>query len=143
MTNAPPKKRPWFQLHLSSCVVLMILAGAIVGANCLGRKGYAENADGSERLVYTYRTYGWPWDVWTEFTDVERFENGRFIRSIDRYEAATKPGTSALNNPWGKIAARALKNALVGLSILAVTALACEWIIRRRERARAAQEPAP
>ena len=33
MTDATPKKRAWFQLHLSKCVVLMFVAGAIMFLN--------------------------------------------------------------------------------------------------------------
>lgn len=31
MTNAPPKKRHWFQLHLSTCVVLLAFVSAVSG----------------------------------------------------------------------------------------------------------------
>jgi uncharacterized membrane protein len=34
MTDAP-KKRPWFQFHLSTAVVLMVMAGGLLGANLL------------------------------------------------------------------------------------------------------------
>lgn len=34
MTSAP-RGRPWFQLHLGTCVVLMLVAGAFVGANVI------------------------------------------------------------------------------------------------------------
>ncbi len=30
MTDFPPKPRPRLQLHLSTCVVLMVVAGALV-----------------------------------------------------------------------------------------------------------------
>ena len=33
MTDAPPKRRPRFQLHISTCVVLMFVAGIVVYAN--------------------------------------------------------------------------------------------------------------
>lgn len=33
MTTELPKKRPWFRLHLSTCVMLMVVAGALVWAN--------------------------------------------------------------------------------------------------------------
>lgn len=30
MTDSPPKRRPWFQFHLSTCVVLLVVAGVLV-----------------------------------------------------------------------------------------------------------------
>ncbi|MCK6472592.1 MAG: hypothetical protein L6R28_12680 [Planctomycetes bacterium] len=102
MTDAPPKKRPWFQLHLSTCVVLMFIAGALVGINI-----------GTYHSIGRYEVYGFPQDAW--------------IPDIGKDQQTFNPpffGPSPYGIAW---------NAAFAVAILAAT----------RERARAAQEPAP
>ena len=61
------KKRPWFQIHLSTAIVLMFVAGGLMWANIGGRK---QNVPchlffncGDE--VFT--SYGWPLVVYRNF----------------------------------------------------------------------------
>ena len=58
--NETPKKRPWLQLHLSTAIVLMFVAGGIIGANVNGLRGkfIVEGFDGQNAEVTQVR--GWP-----------------------------------------------------------------------------------
>lgn len=129
----PPKKRPWFQLHLSTCVVLMVVAGVLVWANTLDRYhgqavtwGLLDNDDVLAQPEY----YGWP------KTAVVR---NIFFKLTASKEVVNLPQMSSTHflYPGGLI------NALVVLGILSGTCFVFESTLRRRERKRAAQEPAP
>jgi len=109
------KKRPWFQLHLSTCVVMMVVACALLWANL--------------RLPQTDQRWlelGWPqplligkdWIVLKELSI-----------SFDARE---------LDIPWflnGNILFHwVLPNLLVALGILVIIAFVAEWIIRKKKR---------
>ena len=59
MTDNNPKRRAWFQLHLSTCVVLMIVAGALVWVNVVARYGQFP-IDRPYSGAEIYLVYGWP-----------------------------------------------------------------------------------
>ena len=52
MNGDAPRKRPWFQIHLSTAVVLMVVAGGLVWANVALKSIYG-----------IYDSYGWPFDA--------------------------------------------------------------------------------
>lgn len=58
MMDEKPKRRPWFQLHLSTCVVLMVVAGAYVGANTLKRETLTPIVTSQARVGRETRTNG-------------------------------------------------------------------------------------
>jgi hypothetical protein len=101
MSNTP---RGWLQLHLSTCVVLMFVAGGLIGANSHGKIDRWSDAYSS---VIT-REWGWPCSY-----RLEREFNNRNPYLAWDYQSIC----------W---------NILAGLAILAAVALACEWWIRRR-----------
>ena len=105
MSNAP-KKRPWFQLHLSTCVVLMFVAGGLMWANWINRGEFDSAMQG-----HCIRSYGFPgrWFGIVVFGD----------RTID------------VVNPFSVVF-----NASFALLTTAATAAVLEVFIRRRERRR-------
>lgn len=124
MNDAPPKKRPWFQLHLSTCIVLMFVAGMLIWLNVTPR----------ERSL-----------VWI-------LENGRMERFMDDrsgLEGWTGRGWPATfqailpdeTTKWS--GEGVVQDLAVVMAIIGLAGSGCEYLIRRRERKRAAQEPAP
>ena len=108
------------QLHLSTCIVLMFVAGGLVWANFQAR----ENAPTLRHPLghasfLPYPEYGWPT---TCCNDPLAFEDPRAQVFVSR------PNWS----PWNLAI-----NLATALAILAAVAFACEWLIRRRAQQRA------
>lgn len=62
-----PKQRPLFQLHLSTCVVLMLVTGGLLGLNLYQRGPYALTITTSQALPAEYEVAmfcGWPLPFW-------------------------------------------------------------------------------
>ena len=118
MTNGPPKQRTRFQLHLSTCVVLMFIAAGLAWANLHAYEFWkVELSTGAGEVQSLAR--GWPAQHWVCLENDHA--NGEYI-----------------------VLGIAL-NAAIALAFLAATAFTCEVFPRRRERKRAAmaKEPAP
>jgi len=108
-TTSKAKKSSWFQVHLSTCGVLMLVAGVLVWANVYNiTLGDIPATDGTYRY-----TYGWP--IWTDYSEYSRLPSGTGIK------------------PWAAI----LCNSTVFVGLLSATAFLCEALIRRRERRKA------
>jgi hypothetical protein len=108
---AETKRRHWLQLHLATCIVLMFMAGGLVWANVTVRTwGDREGC-------------GWPKTCW------QRVREERLGMVFMSYSGPSEvPDTSR----WDKL--DLATNIGTGLGILAGTVVACEWLIRRRER---------
>jgi hypothetical protein len=115
-----PKKRRFWQLHLSTAVLLMFGAGGFLWLNSFPHRFYPW-ADMPENYFYQY---GWPTVFYTdpEPALVMGIPLGtaldRFIREVGQREVSTL---------------HVVVNVLVALPCLASLAFACEWLIRRRE----------
>jgi len=62
-----PKKRPWFQIHLSTVVILMFVAAGLVGSNC--RTIWEKNPvlqwlPIKDQSDVPNHEYGWPWKAY-------------------------------------------------------------------------------
>ena len=66
MTAEPPKRR-WFQIHLSTAIVLMFVAGGLVLSNVEKRRVDFDLGHSSEAVSYER---GWPWTIWEEEVSV-------------------------------------------------------------------------
>lgn len=60
-------KRQWFQIHISTIVVLMFVAGVLIWANVVG-----QISSGSEHI---FVRYGRPWDAVYQRTDINRISD--------------------------------------------------------------------
>ncbi|HYG78437.1 MAG TPA: hypothetical protein VEK08_25775 [Planctomycetota bacterium] len=100
-------KPRWFQLHLSTCVVLMFVAGGLLWANLVERK----QIDSDNRV---WAHLGWP--IW--FTST--FKGGWI--SIGKPERWYE-----FHSTW------LVFDVLIGLALLFTVATAIESYLRRRE----------
>ena len=106
--GAMPPRRKRFQIHLSTAMVMMLVAGALIWANITARLGLVEGKKGREWFVVSY---GWPLGAvhrvafWYE--DNEEYPPRIWV-----------PGV--------------VVDIAVALAILFAVWFFCEWLIRRR-----------
>ena len=112
----PSKRRAWFQLHLSTCVVLMVVAGVLLAlnfrdSNDLIGVAYYGNWRSIEPSVSTkeFVTRGWPKVCWVEVNGPER---------VYTY--------------WRK--KEVLIDTGVAVAVLLGALVLCEWRVRRLQR---------
>jgi hypothetical protein len=99
MSDAP-KKRPWFQFHLSTAVVMVFVAAGLLWLNTTSRCPDKK----------TYAAYGWP------------------LGAYDRYGLLNMDGRYEKAEGW--IISGLVVNVLVGLTAILVVGIVCEWQIR-------------
>jgi hypothetical protein len=116
MTEPPRRKR--FQIHLSTAIVMMFVAGGLMWANFIPARTFSRSSDWHEgQAYYAFKTYGWPcWVV------------------IVTQEVTGAPGQTVIG--WEGIDAfnkgRLAIDIAVALIILGLFRFICEWQIRRR-----------
>lgn len=116
MQNARPERR-FFQLHLSTVLVLMLLSAGLLGANLLPQVYQLGN------LNWEYQ--GWPWALKVDldydnpgFFDVFTLRRGWIAeRSVEDYWYVRLGG-----------------NIAVALGILTLAGVLLEWRLRRRDK---------
>jgi hypothetical protein len=113
-TSQPVRKRPWFQFHLSTAVILMCAAGGLLWAN-LSRSEFMyciveESPSGGSWTDCVGQAYGWPCASWY-----------------------SHPGLGSEITVEGTKICLDVASALCLLLLVAFT---LEWLIRRRERNR-------
>jgi hypothetical protein len=128
MSDPTPNRRRWFQLHLSTCVVLMFVAGGLVWANVricvrervsvvrLGQPRGASRPSGeSPEVAIPYQEFrrGWPSVFATRHIGV----------FPDEYEWPV--------DSWPGL----LFNIAIGFALLSTIAFFLEYLIRRRAAA--------
>jgi hypothetical protein len=120
--SAPVKPRRFFQIHLSTAVVLMFVAAGLLYLNLTPMpNGYlSHGVNGSGRPVSDTRAaaYGCPIPFFYLGTTTLYYSN--YPKTVSEYRDIS-PGLLALN---------VLANSL----LLAATGSACEFLLRRRER---------
>jgi hypothetical protein len=115
--------RPKLRLHLSTAIILMIVAGGLMWLNMHRRYGFPNWAPDGEQYWGTihpsnYDAYGWPAVIW-EWYNSETDEHTIFTM---RY-----PGLIII--PF-------VINFVVALAILFSVGFCCEYLIHRRREAR-------
>jgi hypothetical protein len=111
--------RTWFQIHLTTAIVLMFVAGGLLWLNMHRR--YAEflfmpdTAYWGTTFPSSYYPYGWPMGI-------ERWLN----TETEEYTILN------MHYPW-RFFFPFLINVVVGLFILFFVGRCCEWFIHRRE----------
>jgi len=124
-TDRPARR--FFQLHLSTALVLMVLAAALLGANIIEY----ENWDG----VRTTYIRGWPWKLESSFHPTA---SSGPTNTTNEFEKLTRLELIALhdlgrirflapNRTW-----RIFGNFSIALAILTATAVLLEWRLRRQ-----------
>ncbi|MCK6470943.1 MAG: hypothetical protein L6R28_04275 [Planctomycetes bacterium] len=133
MTVEKPKCRAWFQLHLSTCVVLMVVAGALVWANVEIRfegETIGLNPAGQPQKNPARRACG----------VAEKHDQGWPFNFRTSYKAQGEhPYELHIDAKWGSGAF--VMDICIAIAVLVLAAFLCEYLIRRRERMR--QDPAP
>ncbi|MCY3020040.1 MAG: hypothetical protein NTW87_13565 [Planctomycetota bacterium] len=162
MTVCNKTKRPWLQIHLSTAVILMFVAGGLLWTNCRRSckdvSGSAYTFDGP--ILSYHIEYGWPAVVrrhsimlypdpfYSSPADLSlTFEIHRGTSNPPPVAPPTAEREGEWNEelgwrlPAGYLAHRfpaswsipgLLKNGLVALAVLAAVAFLCEWPIRKR-----------
>ncbi|HLX61449.1 MAG TPA: hypothetical protein VKX17_09225 [Planctomycetota bacterium] len=142
-----PPRRARFQIHLSTAIVLMFVAGGLIWANVYGRRldgrGMAWTGLSMDRVSEqeflacekkyicwagprTYE-YGWPLGAMQTGTEVLIDSRGGTIEFC--YD---KPVDFPKSIPIMRRTGPIIYNALIALAILFAVWLLCEWLIRRR-----------
>ncbi len=142
MRADPEKKRRWFQVHLSTCIVLMFVAAGLVWLNLKARPAIEQGSidqNTKSRVGHLEKYYtrlqirGWPYEFQNFFEDT-KMQN-------DFQEALREPGEIRLPGAEGIHLAQLSLNILFALAILAATAFGCEWWVRRRGGRQQAPHP--
>jgi|SRR5579862_2975580 len=107
----PPPRRARFQIHLSTAIVLMFVAGGLIWANVNGRRILIGGP-----FIGTEQNYGWPCLITEPFT---------------RYITERRDGTWDESLPDISYSGVAVDLA-VSVAILFAVWFTCEWLIRRR-----------
>lgn len=117
-TSTVPRKRHWFQIHLSTAMVLMFVAGLFLWANVpfLRVTKRVGSVDG-RYTTYTCVKGGWP---------------------FCKVESVTQPKDSVLENSLVD-PIFICSNTATGVVLLLIVAFVCESLIRRRARAKATE----
>ncbi|MGD0091197.1 MAG: hypothetical protein ABSE73_14870 [Planctomycetota bacterium] len=121
MSEKPKKKRPWFQYHLSTAIVLMFVAGGLMWANRPYGVFIWEGMDGTT----IYEDPAGPADVWgwPSTCIINRPHDPNRIPSGALFRIESSNVQNAV-----------VCNLLTAVAILVAVAVWCEWRIRRRER---------
>ena len=86
MSDDAPKKRPWFQIHLSTAIVLMVMAGLLVWANVRPIE-VIETYTARDQPYQTIRGPGWPvyWEGTFACSSIEEAKNSYYYRGREYY----------------------------------------------------------
>ena len=122
-----PRRRARFQIHLSTAIVLMFVAGGLIWANINHRKpvaiisNYDFSGGVSDPIISNQFAIGWP-------LTFEKSEFSGWYKGNDALR-------SGVNLPLGGLHISGIPlfaDLVVALAILFATWYICEWLIRRR-----------
>lgn len=120
MTDEKHKRRPWFQLHLSTAIAVMIVGAVLIGLNACLRIQLPDNPEKE-----TFEFYGWPFPFKGRPIDDPDYAKRSILKWYDM-----GPGGYGF-----------LLDAFISITILALTAFAFEYWMRRRDRQRRSEPP--
>ena len=146
--NTPkPKRRAWFQFHLSTAIVLMFVAAGLLWLNMRARLELESHdevtAAGRPSISFkAYARVGWPYERRVLITEggfgiSERLTAAELRRCFDSEvpdELHNELRHATISHLWHS--GTVLVNLAINGAILAAVAFACEWRIRRRARSR-------
>ena len=115
------KKRRWFQIHLSTAIVLMFVAGVVLWVNLGWQHFLIAEVDGN-----VYHPVGWP------VACVQRGSEFQIVRKDEQYPDRLTVEwfeTFTLELAWKWI----VPDLAAGSGVIVLAAVLSEFIIRRRE----------
>lgn len=116
----PPVKtrRAWLRIHLSTALVLMVLAGGLVGLNVRERVELGKTVGiPAHNFTECYDRYGWPFDAIASWHFIWQLENG--VRTNTQ-------------KSWFLLENQLAADIAVFLSILFAVWFVLEWRINRQ-----------
>jgi hypothetical protein len=127
------KKRRWLQLHLSTAIVLMFVAGGLLGVNLSPRRCVYSLPEIGAGAVALTTYYGWPKVIYvsgleTEESAIQAYYAALSLKREEEYQLpyVSMDGTVSYT--------AAIINALFAVGVVVALAVACEWLLRWRER---------
>lgn len=111
MTTPPPRKR--FQIHLSTAIVMMFVAGALIWANIEKQPVQVWQLNPIDGGDFGDIYFGWP-----------------FTAAVSRLSDEYSPESQ--RNPVFFLTLFCAIDIVVAIGILFTTLFLCEWLIRRR-----------
>ncbi len=116
-------RRAWFQVHLSTAIVVMFVAGGLIGANITPHRSVNElpnRSDYSRQEVYAIAPMKWPTNEISYGWPLTAYETG-----------VASPVGGGHYRIWKWLSMTI--NIAICLVTLATFAIAAEWLLRRRE----------
>lgn len=114
----PPRRRAWFQLHLSTCVVLMFVASGLLWTNVRENK----SLEVYDNVEIHRSDRGFPLFYFTHGKVVGHYKyKDDEVKEVSHFDSS-----------------RMAANISIALGAIMLIAFACEFLRRRRERKRAA-----
>ena len=122
--------RSWLQLHLSTAIILVFVAGILLWANTRPFKFVKYDAE--TRTMY-YRWSGWP--IASQFEWQRPIAQRGVVEdvaaeSIKRWNDRIQSGVFQMFGSWSEI----LFNTLIAILILGIVAKLCEHVVEKRSR---------
>ncbi|HLX64371.1 MAG TPA: hypothetical protein VKX17_24065 [Planctomycetota bacterium] len=119
-THAEPPRHARFQIHLSTAIVLMFVAGGLMWANisCYGFYEHFPQGRELEYMHYRRRIYGFPLPAVDAWQDMEKYHGRSDVTFVP--------------NRYSCIPVFIAVDVLTCATILTATWLFCEWLIRCR-----------
>jgi hypothetical protein len=135
-----PRKRPLFQFHLSTAIVMMFVAAGLLWANLTPTVGFKETrrkefvpSNTMETFTLhveeTLHYWGWPRQAASQVIK-STASTDKPVDFEDIYMWETPFGPLAVDIMWPGVAF----NTVVAVCLLAGVMLFLEWLIRRKER---------
>jgi hypothetical protein len=150
------QRRRFWQIHLSTAVVLMLAVGGLLYLNVVPKIISVDNTiELDPRLKFTNEKYGWPYEMATvlryygphDFTTESKYEIARYFVVGQELRYESKPGPAAVDPGWRldwnhQVLIntpdwqydKAALNLIVALAALCGLVFILEFVIRREAR---------
>src|SRR5882724_9345134 len=115
----PPPRRARFQIHLSTAIVLMFVAGGLIWANARVRTETFRHSPEVNPWKEILNKYGWPLTAFWNYEDFDELSNG------SEGASPRNPRDNSISYPF------AVVDVASALIILFAVCFLCEGLIRR------------
>jgi uncharacterized membrane protein len=118
MTKPPPRNR--FQFHLSTAIVMMFVAGALIWANCSERIHNSHFHDSKNFIDVDLRIFERGWPITADTWILDRTDSNDFSGQLNV-------------DKWNiRITKYIIIDVLIAITTVFIVCFLCEWLIRRR-----------